>query len=291
VRPAFTVERYESATRFLQEAGPWLAVHEPRNNLVLGLAHLLASAEHPFHEPIYLAAVKHAGSVVGCAVRPPPDHLDLTALPRGAAALVAASAADHCPDLPTLGGPSKPAREFARAWVERRGGEWRELHRWQWFVLRTVVPPRAVPGALRLAQPGDWPLVGEWGERFARENGGVGSVRAFLERRLHTQSLYLWDHGGPKCMTSVSGFTPRGVRLSGVFTPAEYRGRGYAGNTVAAVSRQTLAAGREHCVLFAESAHAGTLRVYRGVGYEPMHETVVIQLAESRRRSPASSRR
>jgi GNAT superfamily N-acetyltransferase len=249
---------------------------------VLGLAHLIASADHPFREPIYLAAVKHAGSVVGCAVRPPPDHLDLTALPPGAAALVAASAAEHCPDLPTLGGPPEPALEFAGAWVERRGGEWRELHRWQWLVMRTVVPPRRVPGALRLAEPAEWPLIDEWGEQFARENAGVGSVRAFLERRLRLRSLYIWDHAGPKCMTSVSGHTPRGARISGVFTPPEFRGRGYASNTVAAVSQRTLAAGREHCVLFAESAHAGTLRVYRALGYEPMHETVVIELVAQR---------
>jgi hypothetical protein len=277
---AFTVERYASPARFLAEAGPWLARHEPRNNLVLGLAHLIASSEHPFREPIYLAAVKHAGSIVGCAVRPPPDHLDLTVMPPGAAAVVAASATEHCPDLPTLGGPPDEAHEFARVWVERRGGDWRELHRWQWCVLRTVVRPRRVPGALRLAELAEWPLIDEWGEHFTRENAGVGSVRAFLERRLRLNSLYVWDHGGPKCMTSVSGLTPRGARLSGVFTPPEHRGRGYASNTVAAVSQLTLAAGREHCVLFAESAHAGTLRVYRAIGYEPMHETVVIELAE-----------
>lgn len=279
MRSAFTVERYASAAGFLEQAGPWLAQHEPRNNLVLGLAHLIASADHPFREPIYLAAVKRAGRIVGCAVRPPPDHLDLTALPRGAAALVAASATEQCAELPTLGGPTESAHEFADAWVERRGGEWRELHRWQWFVLRAVVAPRAVPGALRLAQPADWPLMSEWGEHFARENGGVGSVRAFLERRLRMQSLYLWDHGGPRCMASVSGLTPRGARISGVFTPPEHRGRGYASNTVAAVSQRTLAGGRDHCVLFAESTHAATLRVYRRIGYEPMHETVVIELA------------
>jgi GNAT superfamily N-acetyltransferase len=280
VRSVFTVERYESAARFLEEAGPWLAAHELRNNLVLSLAHLLASGEHPFREPIYLAAVKHAGSIVGCAVRPPPDHLDLTALPRGATAFVAASAAEHCPDLSSIGGPPEPAREFAQAWVERRGGAWRELHRWQWLVLRAVMPPRPVPGALRLAEPAEWPLIDAWGQHFARENSGVGSVRAFLERRLRTQSLYVWDHGGPKCMTSVSGLTPRGARLSGVFTPPEHRGRGYASNTVAAVAQQTLATGREHCVLFAESTHTNTLRVYRRLGYEPMHETVVIELRE-----------
>ncbi len=68
----FVVERYESAPRFLEEAGPWLAANEADNNLVLALAHSLAGTDHPFHEPVFLAAVKRAAgsSAAPCARRP-----------------------------------------------------------------------------------------------------------------------------------------------------------------------------------------------------------------------------
>ena len=46
-----------------------------------------------------------------------------------------------------------------------------------------------------------------------------GSVLSFLERRLATRSLYVWEHDGPKRMASISGYTPNGLRVSAVFTP------------------------------------------------------------------------
>lgn len=273
------VERYQSAQRFLAEVGPWLTATEPANNLILALAHSLAGNDHPFHEPIFLAAVRDRGEIVGCAVRPPPDHIDLTPMPAGAATLVAASAADHCPALEAVGGDAAVASEFAAEWARRRGGTWRVAHRWSWLALRDVRPPPPVPGALRLAEPRDWPLVSSWAPIYMRDTGAAGSVAQFLERRLQTRSLFVWEHDGPKCMASVSGYTPEGLRVSAVFTPEEHRRRGYASNTVATISQRTLESGRNYCVLFAESHHAGTLRVYEGIGYRPSHSTVLIDLA------------
>src|SRR5262245_33136606 len=141
---SFVVERYQSAQRFLVEVGPWLAANEPANNLILALAHSLAGDDHPFHEPVFLAAVREDDRIVGCAVRPPPDHLDLTPLPPGAATLVAASAVDHCPNLDFVGGERATASEFAAEWVRRRGGSWRFTHRWSWMALRAVRRPPPV---------------------------------------------------------------------------------------------------------------------------------------------------
>jgi hypothetical protein len=271
------VERYESPQRFLAEVGPWLATSEPASNLILALAHSLAGDDHPFHEPIFLAAVRDRGTLVGCAVRPPPDHIDLSPMPAGAATLVAASAADHCPDLDAIGGEAAVANEFAAEWTRRQGGSWQITHRWTWLALREVRPPPRVPGVLRLAEAADWPLVSSWAPLYMRDTGAAGGVLHFLERRLHTDSLFVWDHDGPKCMAAVSGYTPNGLRVSAVFTPEEQRRRGYASNTVATISQRTLDTGRDYCVLFAESHHAATLRVYEGIGYRHSHDTVLIE--------------
>ena len=272
------VERYESAARFLSEAGPWLAANEAANNLILALAHALAGTDHPFHEPIFLATVKEHGKVVGCAVRPPPDHLDLTPMPAGAASLVAASAALHCPGLEAVGGEQTVATEFATTWACLRGGAWRIAHHWSWLVLREVHSPARVPGALRLAEPRDWPLLSAWAPLYMRDTGAPGSVLTFLERRLATRSLFVWEHDGPKCMASISGYTPNGLRVSAVFTPEEHRHRGYASNTVATLSQRALDDGRSHCVLFAETRYAATQRIYERIGYRHLHATVLAEL-------------
>jgi predicted GNAT family acetyltransferase len=88
----------------------------------------------------------------------------------------------------------------------------------------------------------------------------------------------VWEHDGPKCMASISGYTPNGLRVSAVFTPEVERRRGFASNTVATLSQRALDGGRSLCVLFAESHHTATLRVYERIGYRPLHSTVVIEL-------------
>jgi uncharacterized protein len=273
------VERYVSPQRFLDEAGPWLAANESANNLILALAHTLASPDpQPFHDPLFLAAVKDRGQVVGCAVRPPPDHLDLTPMPAGAASLVASGAVEHCPGLESVGGEASAATEFAVTWSHLRGGAWRIAHYWSWLVLHQVEPPPRAPGELRLAEQSDWPLVSSWAPLYLRDTGASGNVLKFLERRLATRSLFVWEHDGPKCMASISGHTPNGLRVSAVFTPDEHRRRGYASNTVATLSQRALDGGRTYCVLFAESDHTATLRVYEGIGYRHSHGTVVVDL-------------
>jgi GNAT superfamily N-acetyltransferase len=273
------VERYVSPQRFLHDVGPWLAANESANNLILALAHTLASPDpQPFHEPFFLAAVKHRGTIAGCAVRPPPDHLDITPMPPGAATLVATNAVDHCPGLESIGGEASAATEFAATWSRLRGGAWRVAHHWSWLVLREVQPPRRVRGALRVAERSDWPLVSSWAPAYMEATGTSGGVLKFLERRLATRSLFVWDDDGPKCMASISGYTPNGLRVSAVFTPDEHRRKGYASNTVATLSQHTLDSGRSYCVLFAESHHAATLRVYEHIGYRPSHATVVVEL-------------
>jgi GNAT superfamily N-acetyltransferase len=273
------VERYASPQRFLHEVGPWLAANESANNLILALAHTLAGSDpHPFHEPVFLAAVKNRGKIAGCAVRPPPDHLDLTPMPPGAGTLLATSAVEHCPGLESIGGEAAAATEFAVTWSKLRGSAWRIAHSWSWLVLREVQPPPRVPGALRLAGEGDWALVSSWAPEYEQATGTSGGVLKFLERRLATRSLFVWDHDGPKCMAAISGYTPNGLRISAVFTPEDERRKGYASNTVAALSQHALDNGRNHCVLFAESHHAATLRVYEQIGYRHSHATVVVEL-------------
>ena len=145
-------------------------------------------------------------------------------------------------------------------------------------MLREVHSPPRAPGTLRLAERKDWPLVSAWAPLYMRDTGASGSVLKFLERRLATRSLFVWEHDGPKCMASVSGYTPNGVRVSAVFTPEEQRRRGYASNTVATLSQRALDEGRSHCVLFAESHHTATQRVYERIGYRHLHATVVVEL-------------
>lgn len=274
----FKVQRYGGAAEFLDDAGPWLLAGEAENNVLLAVARLLLTDDHPFREPVYLAAVKDEDRVVGCAIRPPPDQLDLTALPEGAAALLTDSVGAVCGDLMQVAGPPAVALEFAQSWTRARGGRWQVRHEWTWFELKEVRWPRPAAGRLRVAERADWPMLRDWAPSYARDVNSNVDVTSFFERRLRTGSLYVWDDGGPKCVVAVSGRTPNGARISAVYTPEASRNRGYASNAVAAATQHALDGGCKFCVLFADRESSTPMRIYQNIGYRRLREHLVIEL-------------
>jgi len=270
VRPPLAI-----ATRLREEtpadAEPWLMRAEDRNNQVIAVSRLLLTNDHPFRDPLYFASVKDGAAILGCALAATPDGLELTDLPAGAAQLLVPSVAEMRPTLPWVGGPSLPAREFARAWAGPGGRGWQVRHDFVVFRLNEVVAPRPVPGALRLADAHDWPLLRSWAPGYARDTGSPFDVTAFFERRLRRRELHVWDHGGPKSMVAATRNTPNGIVITAVYTPDEQRGRGYASNGVAAVSAHALVTGAAFCVLLSEPEPA---RIYRALGYQPSQKEI-----------------
>lgn len=272
----YSVRLHRGANQFLSATRDWLLEREAENNVVLSVAHLLTTADHPFREPVYLASITERGKLIGCAVAAPPDGLELTELPEGVAAELVPGIARTRPDLPWVGAVRNVALEFARAWVAGIGGDWHLRHDWMEFRLDEVVAPRLAPGRLRLAGMADWPLLRTWAPGYAEDTNTPFDVSGFLERRLRRRELHVWDHDGPKSFVTMSGNTPNGVQISSVYTPPEFRSNGYASNAVAAASRGALAAGAAFCVLFADPEPAQPARIYRSIGYRPIRDHLVI---------------
>jgi uncharacterized protein len=272
----YSVRLHRGASQFLSATRDWLLEREAENNVVLSVANLLTTADHPFREPLYLASIKERGKLIGCAVAAPPDGIELTELPEGVAAELVPSIARMRPDLPWVGAVRHAALEFARAWVAKIGGDWQLRHDWREFRLDEVVAPRPAPGRLRLAETADWGLLQTWARGFATDTNTPVDVSGFLERRLRRRELHVWDHGGPKSFVTMSGHTPNAVQISTVYPSREFRGNGYASNAVAAASRGALAAGASFCVLFADPEPAPPARIYRSIGFRPIRDHLVI---------------
>lgn len=260
------VRRHSDPSSFLDRAEPWLCSNEAEHNILLAVAYLLAPDGGHFRPPFYLATVEDRQGVCGCAVCPPPDGLYLTPMPLAAVASIAEQLADSHARIPEVIGPEEVATEFARCWQPQR---WR-LHSRLWrYSLERVLPPRKrAPGVLRRAAPRDMDFLGEWALVYAREVGTKVDVGAFFRRMVERRSMYLWDDRGPRCAVTVSGLTKNGARISSVYTPADFRRRGYAENAVAAVCRLILNEGRRFCVITADVDSPGPNVIYRRLGFE-----------------------
>lgn len=274
------VDCYGGPAEFLAEAEEWLSAAEAENNLILSVSRLLLGTDHPFQPPVYFATIKQGGALVGCALRAPPDGLELSDLPPGVAPLLLDSVAAAHPTLKSVGGPQTPAFEFARAWSRRFGGEWQVRHSWRWYRLDKVFqPPRPASGTFRPAEQSDWPLLAQWAPDYGREQNTPVNVTALFARLLARRTLYVWDDDGPKCVVALSGNTPNGVRVSAVYTPPDFRKRGYATSAVAAASHNALDSGVKFCVLATDRDPTSTpAKIYRSIGFKPLRDHFAIDL-------------
>ena len=217
------VRRYADPQEFLELCKDWLLQDELRNSTMLSVLHLLIQDGHPFDTPFYLATIEDGANIVGCAVRAPPDPLVLSQMPIAAMPALVEDVANVYEVLPTVTGMDLEVDAFARFWEERRGlSQGARIH-WRWYAVAHVKKPESVPGQLRLATTADLELVRDWALCLAREIDTNVDVVAFYERRIETESLFLWDDNGPRTIAAVSGITPNSIRISGVFTAPQYR--------------------------------------------------------------------
>jgi len=267
--PAVDVRRLEDPAVFLDAAMPLLLADEARHNLILGLAGTLR--DHPSHYPEYGLWLAEGGSeTVGAALRTPPHNL-VVARPRDDSALEALAAAID-DELPGVVAAMPEAEVFASAWEARTGATTR-THRAQGvFALERVRQPAEVSGRMRDAGAADRQLLLDWWRAFAEEALGESpdaeSVAHAVDHRLEAEAagISFWEHGRAVSFAAFGNPTPNGIRIGPVYTPPEFRRRGYASALVADLSERLLS-GRRFCFLFTDLANPTANRIYERIGY------------------------
>ena len=232
-----------------------------------------------------------SGAVVGAGMRtatfaPYPPFL----LPMPDEAAVALAHALHDRGEEVLGvNGALPAVELCAAELARLGGGRVEVSRHtRLHELGELVRPAPVPGGLVAATEDDVELATEWfaafmgdaDEQAGRPRGagagaGAGAHempdRVEMLRRLHTGRLWFWvDETGER--VHLTGINPPSfgvARVGPVYTPPAQRGRGWASNAVAELSRRIRTEGARVC-LFTDQANPTSNKIYAALGYRPV---------------------
>ena len=274
------VDRHVDVRAFLARAEAWLLGAEERYGLLLGVAYQVLGAAHQYRDPIYWATVEDvsddgAATLLGCAFRTPPHGVGVTELPDAAIEPLVTSLRETYLSVSGVGGPERTASAFAAAWTTRFGGRWLVEQRLRLHSLTAVrFPTTPAPGTLRLALTPDVPVARAWMAAFihdtrSRHVGADTARRLIEEGRLH-----FWVDGQPRCMLGAVRDTPNTTGIAAVYTPPQFRNRGYASSAVATLSQQLLDAGRRSCFLYTDLANPVSNSVYRRVGYEPIDDVV-----------------
>jgi predicted GNAT family acetyltransferase len=273
---------YQSAAEFLSFVQRPLESNEAANSLMLGilfqLQRLDETGEAPSYSmsaPPFLCRVTDAGELVMAAVMTPPHNLVVyghRAELDSAAALIARHLQEEQRPLPGVLGPSGSAHAFVEAWLSCSGQGAKKAMAQRIYELRAVTPPPPTPGEFREATAADLDLLTDWIGRFQREAMGQRTSRAreIAQTKLRDRDFYLWEDGGPVSMAAKARPTRHGISIGAVYTPPEFRRRGYATACVAHLSQFLLDAGWQFCALFTDLSNSTSNAIYQKIGYRPV---------------------
>jgi predicted GNAT family acetyltransferase len=284
------LELYDDPAAFLRAAGDHLRVEPVISTVVATVAERAAREDAAGVAPDgpyrwWAVARDDAGSVVGAAMRAAPFTpypLFLLPMPDEAAAGLARLLHERGETAVGVNGALPAARRCAEELARLTGGtveiaQHTRLHR-----LDELVPPRPTVGRLAAAGPDDVALALRWFDAFAhdadeqagREPGSMHEMAETEEsmlRRIDEGRVWLWldPAGAPVHLTGVNPPAFGVARIGPVYTPRQHRGRGYAGATVAALSRRLIDEGSVPC-LFTDQANPTSNALYAGLGYRPV---------------------
>jgi GNAT superfamily N-acetyltransferase len=296
------------AAEFLAAAGPYLRRERARNTVILTVTETMrvssagsdgaAAGGDPATRPLLgwwsdpsgavapsgaAAPSGPAGDVSGAFLHTPRYPVVLTAVTPAAAAELAAVALAARP-VPGVNAHPEAAEAFADAWRTAQGGRGLvrvHVNQRLYRLAELSWPDPAPDGTARIAADSDLPLLADWFAAFAFEvhdmAAGVDQSAAARER-VSYGGVTVWQAGGePVAIAGATRQVAGMVRIGPVYTPPEFRGRGYGSAVTAAASQRLLEAGAEDVLLYTDLANPVSNSIYQRIGYRAVEDRVVLE--------------
>ncbi|MDF2945006.1 MAG: hypothetical protein K0S01_3864 [Herbinix sp.] len=144
--------------------------------------------------------------------------------------------------------------------------------------IRKVNDIKPVEGVQRLALPEEAKLIADWMIQFQMEaltsemdyEAALNKAKKLIDEN----KIYLYENMEQKVVTMAvaSRKLVHGMAITYVFTPEEYRGKGYAAANMYYLSKELLEDGFEFCTLFVDKKNPLSNRAYEKVGYKILED-------------------
>jgi len=148
------------------------------------------------------------------------------------------------------------------------------------YSCKEVIDHADTRGSVRLAVEKDLELLTQWSVKFALEAEGyvqdTNKQREHVLSKIKTKLLYVLEIDNEVVSMTARTNTPGDTESVGyVYTPKEYRGRGYASLLVAEVTKHVLNDGKI-ATLYTDLSNPTSNSIYMKIGYEPYCDSVMI---------------
>ena len=264
--------RFEDANHFYQQVRDSLLHKESLHNLLLGISNNLISYPEKSKIKPYLATVEEDGNIISVAMMTLPYNLVLSEIKNLAAIdIIIQDLKQRYEYLTNINAPVVESKVFAEKWSLLTGKSY-QLRALRIFKLENVELSLKSKGNFRLATVNDKELLKSWHDAFNLEALGKieSDSKSWVETILQKKTAYLWENQIPVSIACSTRSTPNGAGINMVYTPPEYRKKGYASACVAALSQTLLDKGYKFCFLFTDLSNPTSNKIYQEIGYKPL---------------------
>lgn len=150
--------------------------------------------------------------------------------------------------------------------------------------IRNVNDITPVEGNQRLAKEQESKLLTDWMiefqiEALACELDYEAALKKIM-KYVDNQSIYLFENDEHIVVTMavIARKLPHGTAIAYVYTPEEYRGKGYAAANIYYLSKKLLEQGDEFCTLYVDKKNPLSNRAYEKVGYKILEDSYEYRL-------------
>lgn len=261
-----------------KESTTELLAAEAAHNLMRGVLGNLIN-EVGLYEDYRLCLVEQDGQAVSAALMTKPYHLILAdASHRSAVTGLVEGLIDDGQSIPGALGNRPTVDWFVADWTNRTKSTAELVISQGIFELESVAALDPPEGIARPATLDEAALLFRWlneflDEALPQEPRDDQRMRKAIHHRVAAGGHWVWEVDGEVvAMTSHGSPTGTGIRIGGVYTPAELRGNGYATGLVAAQSTWLLNNGFQRCFLFTDLTNPTSNAIYERIGYRKVGE-------------------
>lgn len=279
---------YEDIDLFLEKADPFLSKQEAINNLPLGLLYQAQKKQQkvPESKMPFMGLVEDDGEVCFAMVMTPPYNLIIysegdkndVVIEKVIDFLI-----DKTIEIPGVIGLNQFADIFACKWEEKTGYSSIVAMKQRIFRLEGVSEIERSSGFMRQATMEDHDLVAKWTFEFSQITESPLSKEDSHEhakRFLEEGSIFIWEDEKPVSMARRARATKSGIVVNLVYTPEEFRKKGYASSCVAELSQRLLDEGYAYCALYTDLANPTSNHIYQEIGYRPIGDSIVYHFSK-----------
>lgn len=267
---------YENAYDFLKNTEGLLMPDEAKHGLLYSISKkLVKNQDHYGSEKPWFFTISESNQILSAFIRTPPHNL-IEAYFSGDIKMISETLCDtlenHYGKIPGIIGEAVFVKYLSDHYCKRNNVKIKSIMNQRIYKLEKVNIIKYPDGKFRQAEEKDRKILSEWCRSFVQE--ALGKERT--NKDIDLSSFFVWETDKIVTMAKMVRPLLNGISISEVYTPPDYRKKGYASACVHALCNYLLKSGYKYCMLYTDLANPISNSIYQNIGFNPVCDSIQI---------------